>query len=147
MMATRKRNMPGRFIKSRWIYLVAVGCAVVLGLSSRSFSSVLPAFVSSHFGDALWAGMIYFGLRFLFKSQSCLSVARASLLFCFAVEFSQLYQAGWINEIRQSRLGALVLGQGFLVVDLIRYTAGVSVCFLLDSYLLRKISPTDREKE
>ena len=42
----------------------------------------------------------------------------AALLLSFAVEFSQLYQADWIDALRANRFGALVLGRGFLWADL-----------------------------
>ena len=35
-------------------------------------------------------------------------------LFSLTVELSQLYHAPWIDELRQIRLAALLLGQGFL---------------------------------
>ena len=50
----------------------------------------------------------------------------------FAVEFSQLYQAGWINAVRETHLGALVLGRGFLWSDLACYTAGVGAGWLAE---------------
>ena len=34
----------------------------------------------------------------------------AALLFSYAIEFSQLYQAEWINALRHTALGGLVLG-------------------------------------
>ncbi|MCC3381787.1 DUF2809 domain-containing protein [Paenibacillus farraposensis] len=123
-------------VKFRWriraVYLSAVLVAILLGLGSRVFSSRLPDFVTSHFGDALWACMIYFGLRLLWPDRQLSVALWGGLLFCFAVEFSQLYQSPWINHIRATTLGGLVLGKGFLTVDLIRYTVGIAVSWSLD---------------
>ncbi|WP_179031943.1 ribosomal maturation YjgA family protein [Paenibacillus kribbensis] len=123
-------------VKSRWkkraVYLVVVLVAILLGLGSRGFSSRLPEFVASHFGDALWACMIYFGLRMLWVDRQLSVALWGSLLFCFAIEFSQMYQAPWINHIRATTLGGLVLGRGFLTADLIRYTVGIAVSWALD---------------
>lgn len=124
-------------LKRRIVYGLTVVVVMLLGLSSRKFSTSLPPFVADHFGDALWAAMVYFGLRFLFVEKSPRYTALVSLLFCFAIEFSQLYQAPWLNQIRQSTLGALVLGKGFLTIDLLRYFAGVLLAWLADVYLLR----------
>ncbi len=55
-----------------------------------------------------------------------------SMIFSFTIEFSQLYQAGWINDIRSTLLGALILGKGFLGIDLIRYTVGIVISFVAD---------------
>jgi hypothetical protein len=48
-----------------------------------------------------------------------------------------LYHADWINQIRSTWFGALVFGQGFLPVDLIRYMAGILIAFLLDHLFLK----------
>ena len=56
-----------------------------------------------------WAAMVYFGIVFLFPSVRLLRKALAALLFSYCIEISQLYQAGWINAIRGTTLGALVL--------------------------------------
>ena len=65
-----------------------------------------------------------------------------ALAFAFSVEISQLYQAPWINEIRSTTLGALVLGFGFLVSDLVCYSVGVCAGYLLDVFA--KISKINR---
>ena len=71
---------------------------------------------------------IPFGLRwFILK-------ALAALLFSYCIEISQLYQAGWINAIRGTTLGALVLGHGFLWSDMVCYTVGVGLAVLIDFY-------------
>ena len=76
--------------------------------------------------------MVYFGFRFLLVRKSQLQPSTLSFLFSFGIEFSQLYQEDWINQIRGSLLGALILGKGFLTVDLIRYTAGIIIASVLD---------------
>ncbi len=124
-------------MKQRFLYALAVLCTVVLGLASRKFSAALPLFVAEHFGDALWAAMVYFGFCFLLINTRASRIALLSLLFCFVIEFSQLYQAPWINALRQTTLGALVLGKGFLPIDLLRYTAGVLLACVLDYFLIR----------
>ncbi|MED1943961.1 DUF2809 domain-containing protein [Brevibacillus formosus] len=121
---------------SRWrasvAYTVAVFVVMALGLGSRAFVDVLPVFVAEHFGDALWACMIYFGFRTCYAHKKISFSLWCSLVFCFAIEASQLYQADWIKSLRETTLGALVLGKGFLTVDLVRYTAGSAVATLLD---------------
>lgn len=124
-------------LKRRLAYGITIVAMIVLGLSTRKFASDLPPFVASHFGDALWAAMVYFGIRSLFIEKSPRYAALIALLFCFAIEASQLYQAAWINEIRQSTLGGLVLGKGFLAIDLLRYFAGILLSFLADVNLIR----------
>lgn len=116
----------------RIVYLVAVGITIVLGLASRKFSYLLPLFVARNAGDALWAMMVYFGFCFLLVRKSLFLAFCLSIFFSFGIEFSQLYQADWINQIRNTVLGALILGKGFLIMDLIRYSEGILIAVLLD---------------
>jgi glycopeptide antibiotics resistance protein len=130
--------MSGYLIKSRFRYALTVIVLIVLGLSSRKFASHLPVFIADHSGDMLWAAMVYFGLRCLFINKGIQWAFAGSLLFSFFIEFSQLYQAAWINEIRSTTLGALVLGRGFLIVDLIRYLFGITISYFADGFILKK---------
>ena len=121
----------------RIIYALTVLVIIILGIGSRKFSSSLPFFIADNSGDVLWAGMVYFGLRCLFINKSLQWAFGASLIFSFLIEFSQLYQADWINVIRHTTLGALVLGKGFLMVDLLRYFTGITMSYLADLFALK----------
>ena len=48
------------------------------------------------------------------------------------VELSQLYHAPWIDSIRETTLGGLILGFGFLWSDTACYTVGVGLGVLLE---------------
>lgn len=124
--------MRNKELKHRLMYLLIIVVVMLLGLGSRVYAEHLPPFVVSHFGDALWAAMIYYGVRFINPRGGQLIAVALSLLFCFAIEFSQLYQADWINGIRATFLGGLILGQGFLAIDLVRYTVGIVCAAMLD---------------
>ncbi|PEQ90545.1 DUF2809 domain-containing protein [Neobacillus drentensis] len=120
----------------RFGYLVAVVLTILFGLASRKFSQLLPVFVAENAGDALWAMMVYFGFRFLLVRRSLRTAIILSLLFSYSIEFSQLYQANWINHLRSTLLGSLILGKGFLTVDLFRYAAGIIFATFLDQMML-----------
>jgi glycopeptide antibiotics resistance protein len=119
-------------------YLIAIIASIVLGLSSRKFSDLLPILISKHAGDMLWASMVYFGFRFFFIQRSLTWAVGFSVLFSFAIEFSQLYKAEWIIELRNTIIGSLILGSGFLTVDLIRYVLGITIAFGMDKYWLKR---------
>lgn len=114
-------------MKPRLIYLACTLVVIALGLASRRYAAALPAWVGAYVGDGLWAMMVYFGTGVLVPRAGLAWRAAAALAFAFAIEASQLYQADWINDVRRTRLGGLVLGQGFLWSDLVCYAAGVSV--------------------
>ncbi|MBP3965141.1 DUF2809 domain-containing protein [Paenibacillus lignilyticus] len=119
-------------MKRRIYYFIAALVLIVLGLSVRHFGDRLSNFVADHAGDALWAGMIYAGCRACLVRQRASLAAGISFLFCMAVECSQLYQADWIHALRSTVIGGLVLGQGFLAIDLLRYTVGIAIVYGMD---------------
>jgi len=120
-------------IRQKIIYAFIILIIIILGLLSRK-TIVLPAVT----GDALYASMMYFIVRFFLIKYKIKEVAIISLAICFAIEFSQLYQAPWINTIRTTLPGRLILGQGFLWVDLLAYVAGVALAVLIDRLLRPK---------
>lgn len=122
-------------MKRRLCYLMLWMLTVALGLGSRAFGSYLPVFVAEYAGDTLWAAMVYWGIGFLFSSVRLSRKASGALLFSYCIEVSQLYQADWINAIRGTTLGALVLGHGFLWSDMVCYTVGVGLAVLIDFYI------------
>jgi hypothetical protein len=133
--------MPNFFNKSRIIYFFSIVLIICLGLSSRKINFI-PLFV----GDILWATMIFFIVRCLLLNMSIRAIAFISILICFSVEFSQLYQAEWINVVRHTLPGRLILGQGFLWSDLIAYIAGVFIAIIVDAYLIVPVLISKNER-
>lgn len=114
--------------RSRLSYAGWLLAVIAAGLASRSArASILPEFVTAYAGDTLWALMVFLILGFLLPGARILPLAGAALGIAFAVEFSQLCEAGWLSRIRETRLGALVLGKGWVGTDLLCYTAGVGI--------------------
>ncbi|HDR7647540.1 MULTISPECIES: ribosomal maturation YjgA family protein [Bacillus] len=123
--------------RNRLLYAVFTIVVIILGLSSRKFAFALPDLLNGYLGDALWALMIFTGFGFLFPKIEMKKLAFISLIFCYGIEISQLYHAEWIDSIRATTLGGLVLGYGFLWSDLVAYTIGVGVG-MLGEFMLRK---------
>lgn len=110
---------------------------LLMGLASRHFFGDVP-FVKRYAGDALWALMVYFGFALLFNTWSINALALATIVFSFGIEISQLYHAPWIDSIRATRLGGLVLGYAFVWSDLLCYSVGVLAGVVLETYALPK---------
>lgn len=125
-------------INNKLKYFLLTLTVLIIGLASRRFSSP-NSFMYDHVGDALWAAMIYFGFRFLGTQLPKQKTATIALSFCFLIEISQLYQAPWINAIRHTTLGGLVLGFGFLWSDLVGYCVGVFAAWLLDKHAVKHL--------
>jgi Protein of unknown function (DUF2809) len=111
--------------RNRLLYLL-IGCAVVpVGLASRRYADFLPEFIATYAGDTLWAVMAFLAVGFAFPRWSTARVSEAALLLSYADEISQLYHAPWIDNLRRTWLGGLMLGFGFLWSDILCYTIGV----------------------
>ena len=93
-------------------YLLLTLFVVMLGLLSRKMSACTLDFVKLYLGDILWAMMVYFGCRFLFVNMRKRVACVLALVFSYLIEISQLYHAPWIDAIRATALGGLVLGFG-----------------------------------
>ena len=105
---------------------------VVLGLASRRYGAALPTFVADYAGDTLWAVMAFILIGVLAPEWPTSGVAIATLLASYADEVSQLYHAPWIDAIRETTMGALTLGYGFLWSDIACYTVGVATCVVVE---------------
>jgi hypothetical protein len=114
--------------RNRLVYAAVIGVVIVAGLGSRSEGAGhLPMFISAYAGDTLWALTVFLVLGFCFPAAATWAAAVAMIFISFGIELSQLYQADWINAIRDTRPGALVLGAGFKASDLICYSVGCLV--------------------
>jgi hypothetical protein len=123
----------------RWIYLTAAVATMLAGLGSRKLRNDLPPFVAEYAGDTLWALMLFLLVSTMLARSSIAIRSAISLGLAFSVEFSQLYHAPWIDSIRQTTLGGLVLGSGFLGSDLICYSVGIAVGVGLE-WVIRRFS-------
>ncbi|MED4787739.1 DUF2809 domain-containing protein [Bacillus atrophaeus] len=118
--------------RNRFAYAGMTAVVMGLGLLSRKIPDVLPDLLNIYAGDALWALMIFLGAGFVFHTMKTSRAGLISLAFCYLIECSQLYHADWIDRIRDTTLGGLVLGYGFLWSDLGAYTIGIGIGVVID---------------
>jgi hypothetical protein len=121
---------PPRRYPPVWIALILV--IVALGLGSRRYTTHLPNFMAAYAGDTLWAAAAYLGLGLLLPRASTWTVALLAMSFSVMIEVSQLYKAPWIDSIRHTTLGGLVLGFDFVWSDLACYAVGVMMGMLVE---------------
>ena len=122
--------------RKRGVYLVAIAVLFLFGLPSRLVPQYLPDFYVNYVGDGLWAMAIFFMLGLVFRSASTRRLVITSLAITYAIEFSELYQADWINQLRSIKLIGLILGYTFLWSDLAMYTIGIIIGALLERFVL-----------
>jgi hypothetical protein len=123
----------------RYLYVIAMAAVIAAGLWWRSAANPVSPFWHKYGGDALWALLIFLGFRCVLIRASILRVTLVALAFCFAVEFSQLYHAPWIDSVRNTRLGMLALGSTFNAPDLIAYAVGVAVGVVIETLRQRRL--------
>jgi hypothetical protein len=128
--------------RSRPRFLALAAATVALGLATRAFRGALPDAVGAYGGDVLWAAMVYLLIAAAWNRASIRHVAAGAAAFSLAIELFQLYHAPWIDAVRHTRLGGLVLGFGFLWSDLACYAAGIALAAALDRRLTRPPSST-----
>jgi hypothetical protein len=129
---------PIRARRSRVLYAGLVVLVIALGLASRRFAGVFPDGVRLYAGDVLWAAMVYFAAAVVWRRAPVARIAVGALLFSVLIEASQLYHAPWIDAVRATSLGGLVLGFGFLWSDVVCYAIGVGLAALVDTALVRR---------
>ena len=98
---------------------------VGLGLLVHARVFALPDFVRDKVGDALWATMVAWCIGAVAPGARVGRRSIAAIAVCWAVEASQPWHAPWLEAIRATTLGSLVLGRGFDPGDLPAYAVGV----------------------
>jgi hypothetical protein len=121
--------------RNRKIYALLMLMVIGLGLASREYAQSLPVFLASYAGDTLWALLVFLTMGFLFPALSTLKITHTALIFAFFIEVTQLYHAPWLDTLRHYRLVGLVLGYKFLWSDLLCYTVGVLLGFVVERWV------------
>ena len=124
--------------RNRILYLILTIITIILGLLSRKVQG-LPQIISSYSGDILWALMVFFLFSFLFNKKSTIFILVISIIFSYGIEISQLYHVPWIDSIRATSLGGLILGFGFLWSDIVCYTVGIIIGSVIDFIINKKL--------
>ena len=126
--------------RNRCLYALLILLVMGTGLVWRSHLLPLSPFMSKYGGDALWALLVFFGFGFVFNRISTLRLSGISLCFAWAIEFSQIYHAPWLDAIRATRPGHLVLGSTFNWPDLPAYAFGIALGFIAERAFLIRFS-------
>lgn len=69
--------------------------------------------------------------------KKAIQIILISLVLCYSIEFFQLCQDSRVIEIRKTLFGRYVLGQGFLWSDILAYSFGVAIAFIMEKIILK----------
>ncbi|MGI9327424.1 MAG: DUF2809 domain-containing protein [Pseudomonadales bacterium] len=133
-LKTTLRLTPFEFPRSRLRVCVALAATIALGLATRVDALPWPEFVAANFGDALWTVAAYLGLCLVFPQLNPAKVAILAACISIVVEFSQMSTLPWLTSLRETLPGRLLLGTGFLWIDIPRYLSGAFIAFLIECY-------------
>ena len=122
----------------RAAYLIVSFVTIATGLLVRMNKQWFPDIANLYLGDILYAFMMFYIVSFFALQKSGRTRALIALAICYCIEVFQLYQSDWINVIRQTIPGKLVLGSGFLWSDLLAYFIGVAAAFFVDTFVISK---------
>ena len=103
---------------------------IALGLLSRRYP--LPGILAEYTGDALYATAAYAGYALFWPRGPSRALALLAFGSCLAVELSQAVNIKFLNDLRSTAVGAMLLGAGFKWPDLLAYLAGVSGAAVVD---------------
>ena len=140
------RAMPSGRRRNPILGIILIASASVLGIGSRRLAHSLPWFVAAYAGDILWALAAFLGIGLLLPRASTRTVTVLALAVSMLVEISQLYKAPWLETIRHSTLGGLILGYDFVASDLACYAVGVVLGVIFESVWMRwaRVSDVDQ---
>lgn len=124
--------MNSDLFRNRFVYAGLMVTVIALGLTSRRFPELWPTFWAIYAGDTLWALLLFLLIGFVRPTLSTKTVGLLTLTIAFMVETSQLYRVAWLDALRATTIGALILGRGFLWRDFACYTVGAVLGVLFE---------------
>lgn len=130
------RIVPGW--RERGRYALAVLLTIAAGLASRRWPWLLPEALGKYPGDALYAVMIYWLVALAHPRGGLVRSGTFALAICFAIECLQLWQPPWLQAIRATTIGHLVLGSHFHAPDLLAYAIGVPAAMAIDAWVVAR---------
>lgn len=117
--------------KRRLVYFLLFLVIIPVGLATRKQPQWFPTFIATYGGDVLWSAMFFWLFRCIWPAKPLHTIALYTYTFGVAIEVSQLYHAPWIDRLRGTFPGKMILGHGFLWSDLVCYLAGVLLGWLI----------------
>ncbi len=140
--------MKSQIERNRVLYAVLICLVIGLGLLWRSPLIPLPRDLAKYGGDSLWALCVFLAFGFVFSRTSTTRLAFMAVCFAWSIEFSQLYHADWIEGMRATLPGRLILGNTYNTPDLLAYLFGIAFGAVLERVHRRsRLRSTTNEHE
>jgi len=125
--------------RRRFAVAAALLATAALGLLSRRYP--LPGLLAEYTGDAAYATAAFFLFALPWPRARTTTLLVLAFGFAAAVEASQLLAWPWLQDLRATRLGGLLLGHGYQTADLAAYAVGALLAGCADVTFLRPSLP------
>lgn len=134
MKNTGNDKLQFRFsLKSFLIFLTIFAIEVLIALY------VNDKIIRPYFGDVLVVIMIYYFAKSFIKTKA-VYLAGAVLLFAYLVEAGQYFNLVELLGVQDNKLLRIVIGSSFSWIDMLAYTIGALICYLIDRKSYDKLS-------
>ena len=126
-------------LKRRLIYILCFILIIPIGLATRKYSASIPAILAEYGGDVLYATCWFFFIRIFLVRPKVWKAAIIACLICYAIELLELYNAQWMVKLRHIPPMGLILGYGFKWSDMLCYTIGCALGWVIDRTTISRI--------
>jgi hypothetical protein len=113
--------------RSAIVYLGLIGLSAWLALYARQYALAHPSSPFDFVGDALWALVVFSMVGLFFPTMSTWHATAWAFLIPSLFELGERYQLPWLEPLRGTSLGLVVLGTEFVRLDFACYAAGALV--------------------
>ena len=118
--------------RSAIIYACSIAFAAWFANYARQFALSHPSVAADCAGDVLWALSVFAAIGLLCPSLPTWQAASGAFVIPALLELGQLYPLPWVDAIRGTTLGYLVLGTEFVVMDFACYAGGALTGMLIE---------------
>ena len=121
--------------RSRASYGLVVVTVVIVSFLLRVFHSLLPDFMDLYFNTVLWGYLVFLIIGILYPLKGTRTVAFFSFCVAAILECLQLYQPKAVIILKETTIGGLVYGHGFLPTDFICIAIGTLIGILFEVWM------------
>lgn len=111
---------------------------ILLFLVEIAIAKYIIGWIRSYIGDVLVVILIYSALMSIVNFNKKVIIL-STLIFAFAIEFSQYFKLAARLGCEQGSVAYIVLGNTFSVADLVCYTLGCLIILLVEGSLLSRL--------
>ncbi|MFW5886843.1 MAG: DUF2809 domain-containing protein [Bacteroidota bacterium] len=106
------------------IKLLILALLVPLGILTKFYAGPGSSFVNNHLGGVLYVVFFIFLASLFFPKTNALKLSLIVLAITCLLEFTQLIQTKFINELREYFLVHALIGSSFNLIDIFWYIIG-----------------------